>query len=237
MFFILIFTMNKYIFYYLPFSLFIITQIILFIYLDKERLQVPQFVGHTLDELAEINIEQCPFRIYKIASNDQYQDNYIISQYPLAGSLIKTHQIVNIEVNKTTIKKENIPSFKKNLFKNFLSYAKKNNILYKKILFDYTADKTEEKVVAHFFDKKEKINAVYTIMPTNNNYYHIPNFYDQNCHNAREANSEYTFTCYCDSNTFQEREKKECFLKIKKQHPAPGIHFLEKNKIKVYFWH
>lgn len=233
--------MNKYFFYYFPFLLFILTQVILFFYFDQEKVLVPQLVGNYLSDLPRIFGSQYSFRIYKVSSNNEYEHNYIISQYPLTGSYMKANQVINIEVNDSDNKKRH-KIFKNIFFNDFIEYSKKNNVYYKKIVFDFISDVLKEKILINTFDEKESLNIIYSLLPEKKNYFCIPNFYGQKCKDIALNNPESVFICHEKNNEVKniitkDKSDNMCDFEVNIQYPLPGIYYIEKSKIEVHFWH
>lgn len=223
--------MKKYFLIYLPFLLFSLTYIYLIYYYQREKIIVPKLIGTFLSDLTSHPNNDLMFKIVKVIYNKEYEDNYIVGQYPLPGALIRPNQIISLEVN----------SNKNNAIKNVLYNAnqsdlialkekyKKEGILYKVVHFN-TVSGNLKKIIS-IYDKKKNLTYIYANIKEDKSIIYIKNILGKLCH---KIINNYDLTCYALNNIAISNCSGSDIIN---QFPLPGVYLKNKNKIKIYIWH
>lgn len=126
--------MKKTLIYIFPFLIFFFTQFILILLYKQDMQLVPVFIGKNWNDIPHAYYSNFfSFTVGKIKHNKQFENNYILGQYPLPGSFIKRNQKIILEINDNNIQD------KKYYYKEFINnpifkaeeYFKKNGLSYK----------------------------------------------------------------------------------------------------------
>jgi hypothetical protein len=223
--------MKKYFLIYLPFLLFSVTYIYLIYYYQKEKILVPKLIGMLLTDLTMEHSADLIFKIVKVTYNKEYEDNYIIGQYPLPGALIRPNQIISLEINSNknkVIKKLSYKANEENLTVIKDNY-KKEGISYKIIYFN-TSNSNLKKITT-VYDKNKNITYVYVATNTEIPKVYIKNIVGKLC---TEITSKDLINCYILDNIMI---NKCSGFNIVNQFPLPGVYSKNRNKIKIHAWH
>jgi len=211
--------------------LFSLTYIYLIYYYQREKISVPKLIGTFLSDLINYPNDDLIFKIVKVTYNKEYEDNYIVGQYPLPGALIRPNQIISLEVN----------SNKNDILKNVLYNAnqfdlaflkdkyKKEGILYKVVHFSTVNDNLKK--IISIYDKKKNLTYIYANIKEDKSSIYIKNMLGKSCY---KISNNYDLICYAFDNipiSFCPGSN------VINQFPLPGIYLKNKNKTKIYIWH
>ncbi len=223
--------MRNYILFYLPFLLFSLTYIYLIFYYKKDKIIVPQLSGLLLTDLILDLKSDLVFKIVKVTYNKEYEDNYIISQYPSPGSLMTSNQIINLEVNnnKNKIYKNVFFNNKNDSIDIIAKNCKKEGISYKIVNIDLKNYLNFKEISA--YDKNKNLTYIYCNKNINEQIY-IKNFIGLNCRDL--YNEGHSIICFnCVNNKIENCSG----MKIKSQFPLPGIGSKIDKNIVIHVWH
>jgi hypothetical protein len=223
--------MKNYFLIYLPFLLFASTYIYLIYYYQRDKSPVPKLVGTLLSDLTMGYSNDLIFKIVKVAYNKEYEDNYIIGQYPLPGSLIRSNQIISLEVNSNKNRGVNDLLYKANIQDVGLMKEnyKKEGVLYKIINF-YSAD-TNLKNISTIYDKNKNLTYAYVNVKPDIAKIYIKNIKGKKCN---QLFLKYPCVCYgLDNMPIDRCPGRE----VINQFPLPGVYIKNENTIKIHLWH
>lgn len=215
--------MNKYFFKILPFLLFFSTYIMLIYYYQSQKIIVPKLIGTLLVDINNINNDNLIIKVSKVTYNKEYEDNYIIGQYPAPGSLVRSNQVISLEVNNNKNQ-----SIKKNFNNNSAAFIKdfyrEEGILYKEINF-------QKNIIFNIYDKKKNITYLYFMKNIHKPKIYIKNLVGESC---SKIFSYANLICY-DINNVKIESCNGC--EVINQFPLPGQYELNEENIKIHVWH
>jgi hypothetical protein len=150
-----------------------------------EKIIVPKLIGASFLNLPNIIEGNLSFKIAKVQYNNEYEDNYILGQYPEPGTLIKINQTINLEINSNKNK-----IIKRHEFKNQLSidkiidYCKKEGIIYKLVNFNFF-DIDYNTIFTYNNDKKKNFEYIYGNIK-NKKIIYVKNLIEKNCNDINK---------------------------------------------------
>ena len=223
--------MKNYFLIYLPFLLFSLTYIYLIYYYQKEKIIVPVLIGTLLNDLTMQSYDNLIFKISRVTYNKEYEDNYIVAQYPLPGSLMRPNQIISIEVNnnKNKIIKNLLYKYNKQDVLSIKDYYKKEGIAYKIINFHNKRDNFNSVISA--YDKNKNLTYIYFNDDIKKKKIYVQNLIGQKCN---ECSINSLISCYNIDNKIIENCSGGVIIN---QFPLPGLYSFNLNNIKIYVWH
>jgi hypothetical protein len=220
--------MKKYIFYYVPFFIFVITYLILIYYYQIEKIPVPKLIGESLERITDKINDTIAFRISKVVYNNNYEDNYIINQYPQPGMFMKNNQVISLEVNNN--KNQAMHINKKNFYTSdeAIAYYKKEGVSFRQVNFQ--SDDLYQSLLITSYDHHNNLAYLYCNDKKNDITY-IKNLVGKKCN---DINSEFKVKCYTENNI----EIFNCSgMLIKSQFPLPGIDSYDVKDRILHVWH
>jgi hypothetical protein len=224
--------MRKLFFFLSPFLLFFLTYVVLIYYYHSEKITVPSLVGKNFSDIVNLS-NHFNFKVCKVTCNKEYPHHSIISQYPKAGSLLKSNYSINIEVNfNETMKQFN---FKNKNCQDVLSFLKQEGINYK-IINIYLPNKKNNIIIASKYDFKSHVLYLYKNTINEKKNIIIRNLIGIDCNSIKNSNiDKLIISCYDSYNNYV----KECPLHtpINMQRPLPGRYKKEENNFNFQIWH
>lgn len=223
--------MKKIILSLCPFFLFFMTYLFLIYYYQYEKIIVPNLVGSNFIDIVHFD-NNFSFKIYKVTTDKKYPHNYIISQYPKGGTIMKNNYNINIEVNfNQNIKKFD---FKNKSCKSVIDFLKKEGMNYKILPISLSNFKFDI-IIASKYSNWENLFYLYHNISGRKEEFGVRNCLMLNCKdffNVLQENIK--FSCY-DKFNF---DINECpGGKIVSQYPLPGIYKKEDFILSCKFWH
>lgn len=224
--------MRKLFFYLLPFLLFLLTYVLLIYYYHSEKIIVPSLIGKNFSDIVNLS-NHFNFKVCKVTCNREYPHHFIMSQYPKAGSLLKSNYSINIEVNfNEKIKQFN---FKNKNCEDVVSFLKKEGINYK-IIDINLPNKKNNIIIANKYDFRSDVLYLYKNTTHEKKSIIIRNIIGCDCNTIKNSKIEQlTLSCYDSHNSYV----KECpfYTPISMQHPLPGKYKKKENNFNFQIWH
>lgn len=221
--------MKKFIYIFLPFFIFFLTQLVLIRQYKSEKIKVPLLIGKNWQDLPSLISNDLSVKIIRIKQQKEFEHNYILNQYPSPGTFIKHNQSVLLEINENKIESDtSFRQIKNKKIEDIINTCKKDGILYKIVNNDinnnckniFSVGKSKNNIFYIYFFPKVKSKIL------------IKNTIGINCDVLRKLNL--SVICYSENNLIQEN----CSGKIiVKQFPFPVILDKKLQKQLFYVWH
>ena len=156
------------------------------------------FIGRSFVDLNNQCNDNLMFKISRVTYNKEYEDNYIIGQYPLPGSLMRVNQLINLEINNNknkTVQNSSRLVFEDDISK-FIDNYKKEGILYK--IVNFNNNNNNYKFIITVYDKNKNLTYIYDPSYKANQRVYIKNLIGKKCNSL---SSNCMITCYKLDNT------------------------------------